>query len=61
MMENDYQALFIAYFNDFLSVREFASWYGIEEEHAEKIIKKGRIINEEVFGYLPSSMAAEYH
>lgn len=54
-------ALFLDYYNDFLTVRGFASYYGLSVKEAAKVIKKGRIIHEDNLGILPSEIAVNYN
>lgn len=44
-------AMFLDYYNDFLSISGFAKYYGIPEKKAKKIIQKGRTVYQDKFGH----------
>jgi hypothetical protein len=48
-MKKKLQNLFLDYFNNFLSVEGFASYYGFEVEKAKRVIELGRKIHEDQF------------
>jgi hypothetical protein len=48
-MKKKLQNLFLDYFNNFLSVEGFASWYGMSEAKAKRVIELGRKIHEGQF------------
>jgi len=43
----DPEALYLDYFNNFLTILRFAEWYGMSESQAMAIISEGRKINHE--------------
>ena len=40
------EKMYLDYFNNFLTVRRFAEYYGISVKEANEIINLGRIINQ---------------
>ena len=42
--------LYITYFNDFLSIKAFADWAGLEDDKALQIIRIGRKLNKKLGG-----------
>lgn len=45
MSETDFEASYLHYVNDFLTVKRFAEYYNISIRRANQIIKIGRLIN----------------
>lgn len=50
-MKKKLQKLFLDYFNNFLSVEGFASYYGFDLSKAQRVIDLGRKIHEGQFEY----------
>lgn len=48
-MKKRLQFLFLDYFNNFLSIEGFSSYYGFNQERAKRIISLGRKIHENQF------------
>ncbi len=45
MNNKETEAMYLHYFNDFITIKAFAEFYEISEERAKSIIVEGRIIN----------------
>lgn len=49
--DGDILAMYIDWFNNFLTLPHFAEYYGIDESFANYIIKEGRkILNRQLYG-----------
>ena len=47
----DHKTMFLEFFNDWLTLSAFASYYGIHEKKAQKVLNKGRVLHQDAFGY----------
>jgi hypothetical protein len=47
---NNYHIIFLDWFNNFLTVGQFAEYYSISEKKARKVIELGKLAHESQFG-----------
>lgn len=45
MTDAQYEALYLDWFNNFLTVQAFATWHHLTEQRAVEIIERGRLVN----------------
>lgn len=43
--------LFLDYYNNFLTMERFTSWYGMSPQKAKATLLKGRVIHQDRLGY----------
>lgn len=50
ILPHEYAALYREWFNDFLTIPRFAEYIGFSEKRAIRIINKGRVLHNDIFG-----------
>lgn len=50
ILPHEYAALYREWFNDFLTIACFAEYIGFSEKRTIRILNKGRLIHNDIFG-----------